>query len=822
MADSQVSNFAPEYASLVPYVTQGALEAYQRPASAAIPAINPQQQGALNWTGTLTNRPIDTTPARNMVYQSQAPTSRVATGAFDTAAGLRAANPYDDLVRGRALADFDEQASTARARRAAQSVGNKSLGTKSSLANAAFDRDTDRQRGDLNSQLLQRGFETGRAQYNTDQGRALQASMSNQQASARDRQMALQGAGALQGLDNYERSAMTQNIGALQGAGSMIAGRDQAMTNYPWQQVNNLNSILQRSGSQTTQGDAPWWQTGAALAGTAATAATALANSGAFGASGWMTGANGWFADGGEIDDDEPRGAFAFDYNEDDDPVIDAEWMEIPADESPDDEQMMTADEGQDVMIGGGDDPMTQEPSGYQIGALGLSQPAETGMEAPVMDGALMTGSPMGALGPAQPAMGALASRLPNSGYTQAHLAQAQAEMDPRARPTNRIAQGTDALAALLLGIGGANTRDFGRAVAAGGQGLAAQQAVAKKEQMLNEAARQKAAGVKAKMISDAIGKDRDLQGRGMIADAGNEASMAREIARLEAQEKQGGLNRENQEKLARLRSQATLQAAGIAANATLGSARLREGAPTAVQKDAIAAGLKPGTPEYNQFIMQSYAGNGMTVKSDGKGGFELVQGKGVGSLGNKAQGEVETDLLDATRDLMSLSQIRSKFDPKFLQIPEKAMMEGANMADKFGMNLSPDRANDMDRYYSFRAEVGDRTTRIRNQLFGAALTVPEQKSAEEFLPTNNDGPKQFESKLKRTEDTATKAVARLNYIRKNGMSMNEVPLDKMPTIMNDRGAQIMAELKGGGMDAEKAKAEAKRRIAREFGLVGD
>jgi hypothetical protein len=47
----------------------------------------------------------------------------------------------------------------------------------------------------------------------------------------------------------------------------------------------------------------------------------------------------------------------------------------------------------------------------------------------------------------------------------------------------------------------------------------------------------------------------------------------------------------------------------------------------TAFQKDMVSAGLKPGTPEWNQAIISHYKKSGMTIESDGKGGFRLVQG---------------------------------------------------------------------------------------------------------------------------------------------------------------------------------------------------
>lgn len=591
MADSTVSNFAPEFGSLVNPLVQGALGAYGRPAvdqaatadrpfiAGAIPGLTPQQKGALNWTNTLTTRPIDTTAQRNMVYQGTRPTTRVATGAFDTRAGLRAANPYDELVRQRAMTDFDEQASQASARRAAQQIGTRGLGTKTGLANAQFGRDMERQRGDLNSQLLQRGFETGRQQYNADQTRALQAAMGNQNASGRDRALSLQGSNQLQALENFERSAMAQNAGALQGMGSMVAGREQAVADYPWNQVNRLRSVLSGTGQQQSQGSAPWWQTAAGLAGTGA---SILGQTGAFGSGGWLgnlfsSGAgsglaagggsmlNGiasgaGFADGGYVDDgdDDSRGAFAFDYDDDDpDPdgeVIDAEFAEV----APGEDYAGGQDKEPD---GGGEDGVVYEEGGGD-------EPQLEGAEAMPALGAL---APPAA--PASPQQGALqapglAGKLPTSGYTQAQLQAALAAAAPRAQ-ANPGSTSADAIASLLLGIGGANTRDFGRALAAGGQNMQATLAARKRQDQINEQARQRAALAEAKTISDQMGKDRDIQGKGMIAEAGNIASMDREIRRLEAQEKQGTLNRAGRIELAKLQDAAAMERTRLKAAVT-------------------------------------------------------------------------------------------------------------------------------------------------------------------------------------------------------------------------------------------------------------
>lgn len=48
---------------------------------------------------------------------------------------------------------------------------------------------------------------------------------------------------------------------------------------------------------------------------------------------------------------------------------------------------------------------------------------------------------------------------------------------------------------------------------------------------------------------------------------------------------------------------------------------------PTSIQRDLQAAGLQPGTPEYQRAILEHYKKSGMVVESTPEGGFRLVQG---------------------------------------------------------------------------------------------------------------------------------------------------------------------------------------------------
>ena len=67
-------------------------------------------------------------------------------------------------------------------------------------------------------------------------------------------------------------------------------------------------------------------------------------------------------------------------------------------------------------------------------------------------------------------------------------------------------------------------------------------------------------------------------------------------------------------------------------------------------------------------------------------------------------------------------------------------------------------------------------------------------------------------------------ALARLTYIKRNGLGMESVPLDRVPSLINDRGAAVEQEIKKKfpSMTAKEVERMTKRQLAQEFGLIAD
>lgn len=69
---------------------------------------------------------------------------------------------------------------------------------------------------------------------------------------------------------------------------------------------------------------------------------------------------------------------------------------------------------------------------------------------------------------------------------------------------------------------------------------------------------------------------------------------------------------------------------------------------PTTNMRELEAAGLKPGTPEYQEALLGLKKPKGMIIESDGQGGFRMAQGTDLGTSLNVEQGKNTGFLLRA------------------------------------------------------------------------------------------------------------------------------------------------------------------------------
>lgn len=157
---------------------------------------------------------------------------------------------------------------------------------------------------------------------------------------------------------------------------------------------------------------------------------------------------------------------------------------------------------------------------------------------------------------------------------------------------------------------------------------------------------------------------------------------------------------------------------------------------PTALMRELEAAGLKPGTPAYQEAILANNRPKGMMIESDGAGGFKMVQGADVsgGANLNVEQGKNTGFLLraqDADKTITNLeSQGTSIWNNTAGAIPGVGNFLRSDDAQKF----------DQAKRDFINAQL--------RQESGAVISPEEFKNAEvQYFPQPGDSPAVIEQK---------------------------------------------------------------------------
>lgn len=245
-----------------------------------------------------------------------------------------------------------------------------------------------------------------------------------------------------------------------------------------------------------------------------------------------------------------------------------------------------------------------------------------------------------------------------------------------------------------------------------------------------------------------------------------------------------------------------------------------------------------PSMPQEAPDIVQTPRGP-MTMEQAQKFGFALgVAGMGdagkifmdaanANKLDKTARGEVEKDLVGLTGTIGRLESISKRFDPKFLNIPERAGMAWAGLQDKFG-SLKPETKADLARYTKFRQTSVNNAALYVKYLSGVAVSEQEFARIMKTLPNagtgifDGDSPTEFKAKMDEATTQAKMAYARAMYLRTQGFKGKPweagVALDDMGDIIRQRGAQLQHELQGR-IAPDRMQTTVRQKLKQEFGI---
>ncbi len=204
--------------------------------------------------------------------------------------------------------------------------------------------------------------------------------------------------------------------------------------------------------------------------------------------------------------------------------------------------------------------------------------------------------------------------------------------------------------------------------------------------------------------------------------------------------------------------------------------------------------------------------------------------GQGVPGMSKTTGTKVEGEILKYGDIMSGLRAIRSRYRPEFQQLGTRWDTLQTAWKDKMGMDVDPaDKALLAD-YTAYVAEAGQNFSETLKNLSGVAVNPEEMKRAERFavnpgtpglwgiITGDGDSPTQLEAKLQRQEEFVQRAMMKYQYLQYNGFGVEDVDLDDMPRLMNEKGDELFAEYSKTMPEAD-AMAKTKADLAAEFGI---
>lgn len=193
---------------------------------------------------------------------------------------------------------------------------------------------------------------------------------------------------------------------------------------------------------------------------------------------------------------------------------------------------------------------------------------------------------------------------------------------------------------------------------------------------------------------------------------------------------------------------------------------------------------------------------------------------------------KVDEDLLAATRGLMQLDAIEKQFKPEFQQFQDRIGFAALATKEKLGQPLSNKQRQDLTEFSAYRRNSVNSMNEYIKSITGAAMSEVEAERITKGMPNpgqslfDGDSPTEFKSKMYDAMKQTKMAIARLSYIKRNGMSLMDgngspvISLTQMPDIINSRGKEIETELGKTGVKGAALDAAVYRQLATEFGFA--
>jgi hypothetical protein len=247
--------------------------------------------------------------------------------------------------------------------------------------------------------------------------------------------------------------------------------------------------------------------------------------------------------------------------------------------------------------------------------------------------------------------------------------------------------------------------------------------------------------------------------------------------------------------------------------------------APQPQQPEMVDTPLGPMTPDRARS-----AGFALSLAGKDAAGKALMDAGSSAALDKGATTQNDKEELASTGQLATLNSIKSTYQSKFLNIPQRFQFWGAAVKDKFGALGDQDK-KDLTAYTQFRQNAWHNLNRVLKDLSGTAVTENEMQRQLLDLPNpgkgifDGDSPTEFDAKLKNSIAFQTSAIARARWLRSKGFRGKpweaRVAVEDMPAIINQRGQEIEQEFRQQHPNATPMQLQqaTTRQIKQEFGI---
>ena len=195
------------------------------------------------------------------------------------------------------------------------------------------------------------------------------------------------------------------------------------------------------------------------------------------------------------------------------------------------------------------------------------------------------------------------------------------------------------------------------------------------------------------------------------------------------------------------------------------------------------------------------------------------------GGLSKGATTENDKDLVKLGNQRLEFARITEGYRERYHDWKERGSKWIDVMRDKASgllpaLALSPEEAKDLGDFTTYMGDLAQSFSTILKRISGVAVNPQEMERSEAWIPNKNDSPVEARSKIDRMIEFTDQAIAKGYYIKKHGLTVEDIGVEQMPSIMQARGDLLAKELSAKGVEGEALKAAVKRELAKEFGLV--